>query len=106
MKNGSNLPPGCFSSDIPGNRPEDECREQVLDDFLDSLGDLANVIEPASMATDCKIEEVIERAIWYGMEVGRKESQECQKEDLHYMWIEIEDALDSAKVRIGTLIGH
>ena len=31
MNSGWNLPPGCFESDLPGNRPEDAAFEAFLD---------------------------------------------------------------------------
>lgn len=33
---GWNLPPGCNSSDIPGNTPEDEAWEKMLDRLAES----------------------------------------------------------------------
>jgi len=36
LKSGWNLPPGCFESDLPGNRPEDILFEHVCDETCDS----------------------------------------------------------------------
>ncbi len=34
---GWNLPPGCSVRDIPGNRPEDEAQEALLDELYEQI---------------------------------------------------------------------
>lgn len=37
FRSGWNLPPGCFTSDLPGNSPEDERREAMWEAWLADL---------------------------------------------------------------------
>ena len=50
---GSNLPPGCRISDIPGNRPEDERYEAELTDAIEYI-EKANP-EPGEMMLIAKL---------------------------------------------------
>lgn len=35
LKSGWNMPPGCFESDIPGNRPDDMLMDQIIEERCD-----------------------------------------------------------------------
>lgn len=89
----SNLPPGVNESDIPGNRPEDAYWEKVLDGFYNSLDEKT---KPALLKIGFKEgEEVIEKAIQYGINLGRDEARQEQAERHHYCSEEIWDALET-----------
>jgi hypothetical protein len=46
---GFNLPPGCNVSDIPGNRPEDDEIESIMDIIYDQFPDSLSAIEKESL---------------------------------------------------------
>lgn len=71
---GWDLPPGCSVSDIPGNRPEDEAWEKVINDFWDEKR-FTKEEWAISENLDDVINGIIEKAIDYGMELGRKEQK-------------------------------
>lgn len=59
----SNFPPGCSANDIPGNRPEDEAWERVVDWFIEY-----------SSETDLTPEE-IKRAVLMGIAAVKAEAK-------------------------------
>ena len=71
---GWDLPPGCSVSDIPGNRPEDEAWEKVINDFWDEKR-FTKEEWAISENLDDVINDIIEKAIVYGMELGRKDQK-------------------------------
>lgn len=94
---GWDLPPGVRVSDIPGNRPEDEMWEKIIDNFFDKdrikkhkgfviseeemklMDELYNSDKFSST-----VDSYIAQAIEYGMELGRKEQIAVQKENEEY----------------------
>ena len=78
----SNLPPGCNVSDIPGNRPEDEKWENIIDTFWskDRTPKKNRILRIASTA----LVELLDEAIEYGIEVGKQEQIESDRENAYY----------------------
>lgn len=103
---GSNLPPGCRVSDIPGNRPEDEMWESIIENFWDkkrikamqrrgiifltheqktTMGRIWRRNAPRKYyAIQDSIDAYITVAITYGIELGNIGAEERQKENAHY----------------------
>ena len=74
---GWNLPPGCNVSDIPGNRPEDEAWENLCQDFYSAITEKEwKKIEGVT--------DIIEKAIEYGIEAGKKEQHLIEEENRFY----------------------
>lgn len=74
---GWDLPPGCSVSDIPGNRPEDEAYEKMLDGFYSKLSkDEQEKVE--------SVDDIIAKAIEYGIEIGVKQQQDIEEEAKFY----------------------
>ncbi len=74
---GWDLPPGCRVSDIPGNRPEDERWEAIMEGFYDGThisDETWKKFEDAKLDSD--LDETITKAIEYGMELAQKETSE------------------------------
>ena len=102
---GSNLPPGCLVSDIPGNRPEDQMWESIVENFWDKkriakhrlnlstrskrvMGHIFRRHKFPDMPSqreyalqDC-INEYIEMAIEYGMELGERRADNTHMENI------------------------
>ena len=100
---GSNLPPGCRVSDIPGNRPEDEMWESIIENFWDkkrikamqrrgiifltheqktTMGRIWRRNAPRKYyAIQDSIDAYITVAITYGIELGNIGAEERQKEE-------------------------
>jgi hypothetical protein len=76
-KFGWDLPPGCNVSDIPGNRPEDEAWYVMIDNFFASLDE-----KEKQLAENC--EEVIIKAIEYGIEAQIAEQKIIDEESKYY----------------------
>ncbi len=94
---GWDLPPGVSASDIPGNRPEDAAWEIIYDNFWDKERltnpkygiiisekeyDQMNKLQQSKLSE--MIGNYITAAIEYGMELGRKEEAEEEKENRGY----------------------
>lgn len=91
---GFNLPPGCNVSDIPGNRPEDERWEAILEGFWNGencSNDDWEKFEEVSL--DSKLVDVVDKAIEYGMEINKKEQQSIDSENKYYETRFIEEAI-------------
>ena len=96
---GSNLPPGCSVNDIPGNRPEDEAWEKITTDFWEGEHCSDELWKKFSdVKLDSDLMDIVDKAIEYGMELGRQEQLATEKEADHYAikWLreEISNALD------------
>ena len=82
---GWDLPPGVRVSDIPGNRPEDEAWEKIEQEFWNGkhVSDVIwNKFEKAKLDSD--LMDVVNDAIMFGMELGKKEQQETERENKYY----------------------
>ena len=79
---GWNLPPGVRASDIPGNRPEDEEWERIVYGFygIALFEDERKVFDTLSHAQ----ESLLEKAIEYGIELGREEQKLIEAENKLY----------------------
>jgi len=88
---GSSIPPGCKDSDTPGNRPEDAYWEKVIDEFYASLDpELKAWIDAHPLAPI-----IIEKALQWGIALGREEMRQEQAERHHFCSEDIWDALDT-----------
>lgn len=74
---GWDLPPGCSVSDIPGNRPEDEAYEKMMDDFYAKLSKEEQ--EKAEPLVD-----IIAKAINYGIDIGMEQAKDIEEENKFY----------------------
>ena len=92
---GWDLPPGCSVSYIPGNRPEDEKWEAVINGFWDKKYTEAKDKILADADTD--LTELIDEAIEYGMDIGAKENQAIVEESKYYETRFIQEALENSK---------
>ena len=79
---GWGLPPGVKASDIPGNRPEDEEWERIVYGFygIALFEDERKVFDTLSHAQ----ESLLEKAIEYGIELGREEQKLIEAENKLY----------------------
>lgn len=80
---GWDLPPGVRVSDIPGNRPEDEKWEAILNGFWekkDRKQDEQLVLDEAAQV----YVDLIDEAIEYGIEIGGKQAKEDEEENKYY----------------------
>ena len=80
---GWDLPPGCNLSDIPGNRPEDEKWEAITEGFWTGkhcTDEVYHKFEKAKL--DSALIDIVDKAIEYGMEIGRKEEHSNQEMEL------------------------
>ena len=76
----SNLPPGCRVNDIPGNRPEDAEWEEITNKFWDGKHVTDKVWHKFTVAKlDDDLLDVVDKAIEYGMELGRNENTPYRK---------------------------
>ena len=79
---GWGLPPGVRASDIPGNRPEDEEWEKVVEGFY---GIALSEDERKALNTLSHTQEsLLEKAIEYGIELGREEQKRVEAENKFY----------------------
>jgi len=81
----SNLPPGCRVSDIPGNRPEDGEDEESEVAFYEKRSRFTDKewkYLASKHHTEC-LEEIIWKAIQYGMEIGEAKQKEYQREQAY-----------------------
>jgi len=101
---GWDLPPGCRVSDIPGNRPEDEEWDAIIDMFFDKerltkthTGIRITEIEYLQMEElydnpdlSNVIDSYILAAIEYGMEIGTQQAHDAREENKYYesLWHE------------------
>jgi len=99
----SNLPPGCRISDIPGNRPEDEYWESIVENLWDKdriknrKGGIV-ISEKESKLMDKLyttkysdvVDDYITMAIEYGIDIGTKQAVEDRGCDngQYIMWIQ------------------
>jgi len=74
----SNLPPGVNAADIPGNHPEDEAWDKLIDEFHSTLSDSQNLFP--SLCHD----SIVEKAIQFGLDKGRQECELSNKESDFY----------------------
>jgi len=95
---GSNLPPGCRVSDIPGNRPEDGIWEAIYDRFYDKERltkthtgvriTEAEYLQMDELYDNPELIDVIDNyimaAIEYGMEIGTQQAHDAQEENKYY----------------------
>lgn len=82
FESGFNLPPGCRVSDIPGNRPEDEAWEAIINGFWNKkrTPEKDRVLSDA----DTPLTELIDEAIDYGIDIGQKQADACKQESDFY----------------------
>lgn len=98
---GWDLPPGCRVSDIPGNRPEDERWEAIIENFF-NIKRIRNrkygipIYEKEIRAMSAiyrakkyqKIQEAVDSyicmAIEYGIDIGNEEAEERINENKYY----------------------
>ena len=102
---GWDLPPGCSINDIPGNRPEDCEQEEMELAFYKNEPDKNGrkrftdaewkYLEPKHRTSH--LEDIIWKAIEYGMEVGSEKAQEVADENRGYELHFIQEAIDNAK---------
>ena len=78
---GWGLPPGVRASDIPGNRPEDEEWEKLVEGFYRIA--LSKDERKALNTLSHTLESLLEKAIEYGIELGedRANSEEDQPDE-------------------------
>ena len=67
---GWDLPPGCSPSDIPGNRPEDEARDKMIDEFFRQTHFTE---EEQKFIDEEVVVEIVTKAIDYGIKIGVKD---------------------------------
>lgn len=80
---GWDLPPGCSTSDIPGNRPEDEAWEVILNGFWDKKDrgeDKKKALEDAPQI----YVDLIGEAVEYGIDIGLKQVKDIEEENKFY----------------------
>lgn len=80
---GWDLPPGCRISDIPGNRPEDEKWEAIINGFWDKKDrkeDKKNALKDAPQV----YVDLINEAIDYGIDIGFKQAKADEEENKFY----------------------
>lgn len=67
----SNLPPGVQDKSIPGNRPEDETREKLINGFWDTLteDELASATRFDTMCYNF-VSDLVSKAIDWGYKAG------------------------------------
>lgn len=92
---GWDLPPGCRVSDIPGNRPEDERWEAIINGFWNKKRNEAK--DKILSDADTDLTELIDEAIEYGMDIANKEQQGIDDESLYYETRFIEEAIENSK---------
>jgi len=80
---GSDLPPGCRVSDIPGNRPEDEKWDAIISGFWDKERKPEHK-EALDEAPQVYV-DLIDEAIEYGMDIGMKEEAAIENENKGYL---------------------
>lgn len=112
---GSNLPPGCRVSDIPGNRPEDVEWEDIMLNFFDrnrirkrKYGIPISGQEIRAMSAiyrakkynniQVAVDSYISMAIEYGIDIGWQQAKDNQQESKYHESWAIEDALNKANV--------
>ena len=78
---GWGLPPGCRVSDIPGNRPEDEAWDIMMDKFYQETHFTK---EEQKVIDDQVVVDIITKAIEYGIEVGAKQAKANEEEAKFY----------------------
>jgi len=82
---GSTLPPGCNASDIPGNRPEDEKWDEILENFWNGKYCSDEQFEQFCKAgLDSALIDIVDEAIEYGMDLGREEQRMIEEENRFY----------------------
>lgn len=79
---GWDLPPSCSTSDILGNRPEDEKWEAMINGFWDKKRGEAKDEILANASTN--LTELIDEAIEYGIGIGKEEQQAIEQETKFY----------------------
>lgn len=111
---GWDLPPGCRVSDIPGNRPEDEAWEGIVENFFDKKrfakqkyglkvsGKEHRAISNLFRAKKYDkvvdaVEIYIEVAIEYGMQIGEEERKAAREENKYYDRLAVERAFEDSK---------
>lgn len=78
---GWDLPPGCKVSDIPGNRPEDEAWDKMMDTFFQQT----SFTEAEKKVIDEQVVvDIITKAIEYGIEIGVKQAKADEEENKFY----------------------
>lgn len=113
---GWDLPPGCRVSDIPGNRPEDERLEAIELGFYNSDEKNQQKLingRPRFTPQEWKymnsknrtkhLEDIIWKAIEYGMEIGGIEANDNRQENQYYESRFIEEALQKDNVPQATI---
>lgn len=86
---GWDLPPGCRITNIPGNTSEDEKQESIEFGFYENKEDKFKQkrFTPAewkylgSINRTKHLEDIIWKAIEYGIDVGIQEEKDCQQEN-------------------------
>ena len=73
---GWDLPPGVNVSDIPGNRPEDEAWDKMLDDFFSKRSSKSPLTDSVS--------EIVSEAIQYGIDLGKLDQMQVEQESAFY----------------------
>ena len=73
---GFNLPPGCNVSDIPGNGPEDEKWEAIIEGFWNKE-DRTEEQQKALADPPQVYVDLIDAAVEYGVEIGRAEERQA-----------------------------
>jgi hypothetical protein len=80
---GWDLPPGCSINDIPGNSDEDAKWEQLMMDFYEKTEFTKKELEFIDPLNET-VDYIVQKAITYGMELGRKEQQMTDAENRFY----------------------
>lgn len=79
---GWDLPPGCSVSDIPGNRPEDAEWERIEENFYQQKRFTDKQWKYLGSKNRSQyLEEIITKAIEYGIELGRAQAKEEIQQD-------------------------
>jgi hypothetical protein len=95
---GWDLPPGVNVSDIPGNRPEDEVWDNILDDFYTKLEEKHQaMLETHIVRFWEEMYEVVDQAIQYGIELGKLDQMKCEQEATFYMFQHLRECINKVR---------
>ena len=91
----SNYPPGVQESDIPGSRPEDAAWEKLIEDFCSSLPEEVKGFIVEKVPWTPTALSLFEKAIQFGIDIGKKRELENFTEKRFYQEEYFEDRLTS-----------
>lgn len=78
---GWDLPPGVSANMIPGNRPEDEAWDKIMDTFFQQTHFTK---EEGKVIDTSEVVDIATKAITYGIDIGQKRVKAIEEENKHY----------------------